>query len=359
MLTFPLAAGKRTSSLKGSRVAKSPVSRLKPSEPLHMSLRGAAKTAAPSVASGSNRSSSLGSITHFEDQNSDGENERPGKRSGASTNSGSPMGSYVSQLPAIETQDPKPTARTASNPSKVAGKKRRASGDSSESNRTVSAHPNGVLTRSESDQSEKQPRRKKRKTTETPPEPAEAPPELTDASTPSGSPEAILDVEGGQVLQHVLPSVNGEARAKAARRLPGRRRQPHPDINVETDLRRQLSLKMNYRSLAKLQKTLLDELANRTIYNLENDSEFHKQCPDYKHVVAALDQHRQDRINQIDAERRLKLEELERIRIAEERIQKEQYIVSIVTLFIRLNTDRSRTDFKSSRTTTSCNVCML
>lgn len=303
-----------------------------------MTTRGAAKAAsnhtspaAPSIADGSSRRSSLNSIAHFQDDHSDVEDERPAKRSRVSTDSGSPpgqMGSFVSQVPAIET-DSNSGSRTTSNSSKPAGKKRRASGDSSESSKTVSAR-NGVLTRSESDLSEKQPRRKKRKTTETAPEPVDAPPELTDASTPPGSPEAILEVATNQSLQNVLPNVNGEMPTKVARRLPGRRRQPHSDVNVETDLRRQLNIKMGYRSLAKIQKTFLEELSSRTLNNLENDANFHKQAPEYDSVMEQLEQRRQSRLDQVNAERRLKLEELERVRIAEERIQSEQYIVSSV-----------------------------
>lgn len=322
-----LARGK--SNVQGG---KSSTSRLQPSEPLHMTTRKAAvkahsnpaSPAAPSGNDGSSRRTSLNSLTPFQDDNSNFEDERPAKRSRVSTDSGSPpnqTGSFVSQLPDDETES-KPESRANSNASKPPSKKRRASGGSSETSNTAQ---NG---RNNGSDAKTTPRRKKRKTIETPSEPVDAPPELTDSSTPPGSPEPIPEVASSQGLQNVLP-VNGEGPAKPTRRLPGRRRQPHSDINVEIDLRRQLSIKMGYRSLAKIQKAILEELSNRTIANLENDPDFHKQGPEYDHVMAQLNQRLANRIAQLDAERKLKLDQLERLRLAEENIQREQFIVSI------------------------------
>ncbi len=155
---------------------------------------------------------------------------------------------------------------------------------------------------------------------------ADQPPELTDASTAPNSPEQMLDVDGSQGLQNLLPT-NGDAPAKAGRRLPGRRRQPHSDVNVEVDLRRQLNLKMSYRSLAKVQKAILEELSNRTTDNLEKDANYHIDCPDYAPLMASLDQRRDSRLDQVNAMRTYRLEQMERVRTAEESIQKDQYIV--------------------------------
>nr|GFD52973.1 hypothetical protein [Tanacetum cinerariifolium] len=104
----------------------------------------------------------------------------------------------------------------------------RASDDSTQSSRT---RPNGVLTRTQSDVSEQQPRRKKRKIASAPADSADQPPELTDASTAPNSPEQAPDVAIRLNLQNVLPA-NGDGPAKAPKRLPGRRRQPHPDMNI-------------------------------------------------------------------------------------------------------------------------------
>ena len=331
-----------------------------------MTTRGAAKAAsnntspaAPSIANGSSRRSSLNSVAHFQDHQSDIEDERPAKRSRVSTDSGSPpnqMGSFVSQLPVVDDSESKSASRATSDASRASGKKRRASDDSSESSKTVSHRPHGGVTRSESDLSKKQPRRKKRKTNGATPEPPEGPPELTDGSSPAGSPEGILEVASSQGLQNAFPAANGDVPAKTARRLPGRRRQPHSDINVETHLRRQLSLKMGYRSLAKIQKAFLEELSTRTMINLENDPEFHQQSPEYKHVMAQLDQRRQSRIDQINADRRLRLEQLERVRAAEEHIHKEQYIVRAPPCLGRPLADIARIDSKNCRMICSCNA---
>lgn len=315
-----------------------------------MTTRGAAKAASthtspvgPSPVDGPSRRSSINGIANLQDDHSDSDDGQP-KHSRELTDSGSPpkqMGSQLSQPQALETESSKPSQnaqRTVSKPPpKQAGKKRRApnndAGDApasnAASNNNTAALANGV-TRSESDLSEKAPRRKKRKTQQddAPQEPADAPPELTDASTPPGSPEAIPEVGPAQALQNVLPNVNGEIPAKAAKRLPGRRRQPHSNVNVETNLRRQLELKMNYRSLAKVHKTILEELSKRTLENLKNDSEYHKQTPEYIQVMSELDERLKWRMDQLNSERQLKLDQLERVRIAEEHIQKEQFIVS-------------------------------
>jgi hypothetical protein len=305
-----------------------------------MTTRRAAKTAsnhnssgAPSLASSGSRRSSLNDIAPFEDAHSDVEDERPAKRPRLSTDSGSPRHSTGSQNTVNGTHTPelsKPASRSASDGSKSSSRKRRASDDSTQSSKTVSARTNGVLARTQSDISEQQPRRKKRRTTQTPAEPADQPPELTDASTAPNSPEPEnAGVESSQNLLHVLPT-NGDAPAKLGRRLPGRRRAPHPDINVETDLRRQLNLKMNYRSLAKLQKNILEELSNRATNSLENDPNFYKRCPEYEPLMAGLDRHKDSRLSQVNALRTEKLAQLERVRIATEHIEKKKYIVSIL-----------------------------
>ncbi|KAF2855006.1 hypothetical protein T440DRAFT_201070 [Plenodomus tracheiphilus IPT5] len=334
------ASTKRTGL--GTEGATGKMSRLAPSVPFQMTTRRGAKgtsnhgsPAGPSSAGSSSRRSSLGDhAQQGEDAPSDLDDARPAKRSRTSTDSGSPQMSNDATLdhntPMQGTPSPtpelqKPAAGVTLTSPKAAGKKRRASDDSTQSSKTPSTRPNGLLTRTQSDVSEQQPRRKKRKTTDAPADNAGQPPELTDASTAPNSPEQMPDVDGSQTLQNVLPT-NGDAPAKSGRRLPGRRRQPHSDINIETDLRRQLNLKMSYRSLAKVQKALLDELSNRTTSNLEKDAEYHTQCPEYEPLMADLDRRRDSRLDEVNAMRTYRLEQLERIRIAEERIQKEQYI---------------------------------
>lgn len=318
----------------------------------HGSLAGA------SSASSGSRRSSLNDIAQYEDAQSDLEDAQPAKRSRTSTDSGSPQvsnHSYDNNISMNGTRTPeleKPAADVTLTTPTAAGKKRPASDGSTRSSKTGGARPNSVLDRTQSDVSDQQPRRKKRKTTDPPPDAVDQPPELTDASTAPNSPEQMPDVDGSQTLQNVLPT-NGDAPAKSGRRLPGRRRQPHPDINIETDLRRQLNLKMSYRSLAKIQKVLLDELSNRTTSNLETDAEYHTRCPEYQPLMNALDQHRDSRLDEVNAMRTYRLEQLERVRIAEERIQKEQYIVCSNMITIVSYLTLCRIDFKSCKMT-SC-----
>ncbi|KAF1918068.1 hypothetical protein BDU57DRAFT_537666 [Ampelomyces quisqualis] len=298
-------------------------SRLLPSIPFQMMTRRGAKTtsAGPSSASSGSRRSSLNDVAQFQEAPSDCDEPPAAKRrrtSNGSSNNTSPMNESAQK---IDLQKP----ATTSTASKTAGKKRRASDNSTQSSKTLESRPIGVLGRTQSDVSEQQPRRKKRKTAQGPADSGDQPPELTDASTAPNSPEQLPDVDGSQSLQNVLPT-NGDAPAKPGRRLPGRRRQPHPDVNIEADLRRQLTLKMNYRSLAKVQKTLLEELSKRTVTNLEKSQNYHEQCPEYEPLMVQLKQRRDGRVDQTDAARTYRLEQLQRVRIAEERIQKEQYI---------------------------------
>lgn len=294
-----------------------------------MTTRRAAKTssnhtspAAPSSAASGSRRSSLNDVA----QQSDFDDE-PAKRSRMSTDTGSPNGSFGNNTPMNGTQTPdldEPVAQATLQASKTAAKRRRASDESTQSSKTRS---NGVLTGTQSDVSEQQPRRKKRKTTDALANSADQPPELTDASTAPNSPEQVPDVAISLSLQNVL-SANGDAPAKIPKRLPGRRRQPHPDTNVEVDLRRQLSLKTSYRSVAKVLKGVLDELAQRTTKNLQDDPEHHKQCPEYGPLMAGLDQKRDVQLDHLAAWRSERVDQLERLRIAEEQSQKQQYIVS-------------------------------
>ncbi|KAL6705411.1 hypothetical protein ACN47E_007060 [Coniothyrium glycines] len=332
------ASIRRTSS--GTEGAKMHVSRLAPSVPFQMTTRRGAKTtsshaspAGPSSASSGSRRSSLHDVARIDEDPSDLEDAQPAKRSRTLTDSGSPQRASAAHGHSIPesmngTQTPElAQLRVDASPStpKTTARKRRASDESMQSTKTMDARPNGLLTRTHSDMSEPQPRRKKRKTADTLADSLDLPPELTDASTAPNSPEPMPEVDGSQNLHNLLPT-HGDAPAKAGRRLPGRRRQPHPDMNIEVDLRRQLNLKMSYRSLAKIQKALLDELSSRTITNLFRDAQFHAQCPEYGPLMALLDQRRDDRLDQLHAARTYRLEQLDRVRVAEERIQKEQYI---------------------------------
>jgi hypothetical protein len=97
---------------------------------------------------------------------------------------------------------------------------------------------------------------------------------------------------------------------RVAKRMPGRRRAPHADPNIEADLRRQLQLRLAYRSVAKALKPLLAELSQRSIDALEDDEEAHQQGEEYTAVMTELDTRLQRRLEVLENERRIKTDSL-------------------------------------------------
>ena len=318
----------------------------------------ATNSVAGSVASADSRRSSLAEASQ-QDAHYDTENDRPAKRSRVSTETDSPPDA-VFQSPVNSVQPAeglKPESRASSNELKRSTNGSRLSDTSNDSDQidnsdnsvnsvnsvdsvdsvdsvnSVNSEPNGtLLKKSESDLSEKRPpitrrgRRPRVASTGPPPDSTEAPPELTDATTAPGSPEPNLENAITQDLQNVLPTTSQEP-VKIVKRLPGRRRQPHSDINIEADLRRQLQLKTAYRSVVKALKPLLGELAERTITGLENDPDFHKQSDQYHAVSTELNDGLKQRLAVLDHTREEKLASLNRIREAEEQIQRKQFEV--------------------------------
>ena len=313
----------------------------------------ATNSVAGSVASTDSRRSSLAEASQ-QDAHYDTENDRPAKRSRVSTETDSPPDTvFQSPVNSVQTAEGlKPESRASSNELRRSTNGSRLSDASNDSDQidnsansvnsvssvnSVNSEPNGnLLKKSESDLSEKRPpitrrgRRPKFASTEPPPDSTEAPPELTDATTAPGSPEPNLENAITQDLQNVLPTTSQEP-VKIVKRLPGRRRQPHSDINIEADLRRQLQLKTAYRSVVKALKPLLGELAERTITGLENNPSFHKQSDQYHVVSAELDGGLKQRLAVLDHTREEKLASLNRIREAEEQIQRKQFEVCIAS----------------------------
>ncbi|KAI9791168.1 MAG: hypothetical protein M1833_001578 [Piccolia ochrophora] len=64
--------------------------------------------------------------------------------------------------------------------------------------------------------------------------------------------------------------------ASAAPRLPGRKRNPHPDAAIELLIDRQGALKRAYRALAKTAKDIALEISERTIDEVDDNPEAHK-----------------------------------------------------------------------------------
>ncbi|KAI9762337.1 MAG: Eukaryotic translation initiation factor 6 [Chaenotheca gracillima] len=115
------------------------------------------------------------------------------------------------------------------------------------------------------------------------------------ASTP-----AVIDTDSGLNETPALPVKRGRGRpriqkspassmgpVKPASRLPGRRRKVI-DPRIEEDLQRQAELRKKYRSVVKLLKPVLVELAERTVSELKQDPEAHKQSSMYEVVMEDL-----------------------------------------------------------------------
>jgi hypothetical protein len=114
------------------------------------------------------------------------------------------------------------------------------------------------------------------------------------------------DREASNAPSRATSRAPSRAPSRIAKRMPGRRRAPHADPNIEADLRRQLQLRLAYRSVAKALKPLLAELSQRSIDALEDDEEAHQQGEEYTAVMAELDARLQSRLEVLENERRIK-----------------------------------------------------
>ena len=117
------------------------------------------------------------------------------------------------------------------------------------------------------------------------------------------------------------------------KRLPGRRRAPHADPDVEADLRRQLELKVVYRAAVKALKPILAELAERTRADLDSDEELHKEYEGYHEITAELDECLQNQLAVIEVQHRLEEQRLQRMHEAKTCIRKAAYEVFVELAF--------------------------
>jgi hypothetical protein len=90
--------------------------------------------------------------------------------------------------------------------------------------------------------------------------------------------------------------------------MPGRRRKPNPDAELDADLGRLAELRRNYKVLARIVKPAICELAERSIADIENDPEAHKQSSQYQLVQHELDARLNQRIALIGREYQLKVQ---------------------------------------------------
>jgi len=159
----------------------------------------------------------------------------------------------------------------------------------------------------------------------------ETPAESTDALSVPATPQ--LPAEKGQNSSQ-QPDTATEAPAKVVKRLPGRRRAPNPNVSIEADLRRQLQLRTAYRAVAKALKPVLAELAQRTVNEVEDDPDAHKQSEQYEVVMAALNEQLRQRLRVIERTLQLQRETLQRTNDAETYIEHNKFTVSNCLLLI-------------------------
>ncbi|TIA01933.1 hypothetical protein D6C82_03259 [Aureobasidium pullulans] len=112
---------------------------------------------------------------------------------------------------------------------------------------------------------------------------------------------------------------------KPVKRLPGRRRAPHANPKVEAALRRQLHLRMAYRAVAKNLKPILAELSKRSLSNIHKDPESHTTFSEYPVVKESLNDHFEERLAWIQAQKDLNKQRLDQILREQTEMRKRNY----------------------------------
>lgn len=335
-------------------------SRLQPSEPLHMTTRAAIKAASNSAtgsadSDNSRRSSVADDGNLIDDDNSN--SAQTAQEELGSTQTNSP--------PAVEIEPPKeeendsPAASDMESPkSRRPFKRKRVHETSSttESNRANGTSGDAVTPEEvASDAQDLRPPPKRRSVRSR--RSLKTNGADSAAVTPnSGSPvPQVADDEGAAEDEELGDAPTSErnsgnqAPTKATRRLPGRRRAPHPNNSIEADLRRQLSLKMGYRAVARALKPILAELAERDVEEIERNPRYHKQHEEYQRIVDFLDSNLEEKLASLNREYEIKIAHLERVKEAEEHIFKNQCGVSTA----RDETPLAFTDGSRTR----CEIC--
>ena len=118
---------------------------------------------------------------------------------------------------------------------------------------------------------------------------------------------------------------------KTERRLPGRKRQPNPDVNIEASLRRQLQLKTNYRAVAKALKPILAELARRSIEEIKKEAEACKRYEQYDTVLQQINMRLNERLAYLDETYWLKKKYAEKVSHVERLARREECTVSLTS----------------------------
>lgn len=93
-------------------------------------------------------------------------------------------------------------------------------------------------------------------------------------------------------------------------RFGGRRRAKHPNPQVEKAMQRQAELKSAYRAIARAQKAVLAEIAQRTVDDLQTNEELHLQASEYQYVKKGLDNAYARRKQQLNSQQEHNIQQL-------------------------------------------------
>lgn len=285
--------------------------------------RAATNSTAGSVASVDSRRSSLADATN-QIGGFDIDSHRPTKKARLSDRSNTTTGSRRSSIRQRKTPSQEPIESL-----EISGLKSQATGtpepprilepgDSSSENASKEPISNGIHEAVESAAQQQLlspfPKRRGR----WPKKQAATPAESVNGSPAPGTP------------YHNSQQGNGTDRdaSRAPKRMPGRRRAPHADASIEADLRRQLHLRLAYRSVAKALKPVLAELAHRSLTDMQNDEEAHKEVQGYERVQGQLDAYLARRLWIVENEMKIKEVYYQQSFDAQKEMLETQFIVS-------------------------------
>lgn len=131
---------------------------------------------------------------------------------------------------------------------------------------------------------------------------------------------------------------------KVAKRLPGRRRAPHPIARVEAALRRQLHLRMSYRAVAKQLKPILAELSKRSLKDLKTKKTAHEEAREAKEVRSKLQEGLKKRLQTLQEQHQLNVNKLQKTLDVESENRKEQRQVRRITLGLLTHADQIKAE---------------
>lgn len=157
---------------------------------------------------------------------------------------------------------------------------------------------------------------------------------------PQGRTAKVASTQNGRTTEKDSPE--HDEPGGILKRLPGRRRAPHPDLAVEVDLRRQLELKVAYRAVAKALKPILAELADRSAREMSENGALLEQYDEYDEIIGELDACLARRLGVLRCNLREEEDRLEREHQAKREILQERMIVSREALDLRVRLTLSR-----------------